>query len=166
MLAASRKTQVNKLKNKTKKNSCKKQLQNEQMELKTVIVQYTLDAKQIAYSLSFCTCLQTLQKNLSKLVESNFLAKDAKFLRMCTLLIAELYYKAKHYPFPPRIKKSAKQVTELLTRTFQTTSLIHAACLFSEQNPQESDLSILLTQLSLDKMEFLTQFNCKIECLI
>lgn len=107
-----------------------------------------------------------LQKNLSKLLESNMLAKDAKFLRMCALLIAELYYKAKYYPFLPRIKKSAKQAIELLTRTFQTISLIEAARLFSEQNPQESDLSALLTQLSLDKMGFLTQFNFKIECLI
>ena len=168
MLITNKKVHVNKLKNKTKKPSYKKQpyASSKQMELEAVIFQYTLDSKQTAQSRSFCSCVQALQNNLSELTRSNLLAKDAKFLRMCALLITELHYKAKHYPFPPRIKKSAKQAIELLTTTFQSISLIKAAHMFSEQNPQESDLSRLLAQLCLDKMEFLNQFGFKIECLV
>ena len=164
MVVTNRKIRTNKLKNKTKTNSYKKQIaaSSEQMELETVIFQYTLDAKQAAYSHAFCNCIQDLQNNLTKLFKSNNLARDNKFLRMCALTITELYYKAKHYPLPPRTKKNAKQIIELLTKPFQTTTLIQAARLFSEQNPQESDLSAIFTQLLLDKMEFLNQFGFKL----
>ncbi|MDR2539679.1 MAG: hypothetical protein LBC45_03640 [Chlamydiales bacterium] len=157
-------------KSKIKTSPYKKQIyaSSKQTELKSVIFQYTLDAKQATYSHAFRNCIQDLQNNLTKLLKSNSLAKDTKFLRNCALNITELYYKAKHYPFPPRIKKNAKQILELLTTSFQNTTLIQAARLFSEQNPQESDLSIIFTQLSLDKMEFLNQFDFKLtgECLI
>ena len=166
MLVTNRKTRINTLKN--KKTVSYKKFSSEQKQLETVIFQYTLDAKQAAHSRSFCNCIQDLQNNLTKLTNSNTLAKDAKFLRICALIITELYYKAKHYPLPPRIKKNAKQAMELLTTTFQTTTLIQAARLFSEQNPQESDLSMVFTQLSLDKMESLHQFGFKMtsECSI
>ncbi|MGL4539709.1 MAG: hypothetical protein ACRCU0_01855 [Candidatus Rhabdochlamydia sp.] len=170
MIVTSKKVHVNKLKNKTKTVSYKKRISisSEQMELETVIFQYTLDAKQAAYSRSFYSCIQELQNNLTKLTKSTTLAKDAKFLRMCAILITELYYKAKHHPFPPRIKKSAKQAIELLTTPFQVATLIQAARLFSEQNPKESDLSMIFTQLSTDKMEFLNQFSFKMtsDCLV
>lgn len=167
MIVANRKIRT-KLKNKIKASSYKKQTSasHEQIELETVIFQYTLGAKQAAYSQAFCNCIQDLQNNLTKLVESNNLAKDTKFLRMCALTITELYYKAKYYPLSPRTKKNAKQIIEFLTKPFQTTTLIQAARLFSEQNPQESDLSTVFTQLSLDKMKLLNQFGFKIECLI
>ncbi|QZA58817.1 hypothetical protein [Candidatus Rhabdochlamydia porcellionis] len=169
MIVTGRKAHT-KLKNKTKASSYKKQTSasHEQMELETVIFQYTLDAKQAAYSQAFCNCIQDLQNNLTKLLKPNNLAKDAKFLRICALIITELYYKAKHYPLPPRIKKNAKQIIELLTTDFQNTNLIQAARLFSEQNPQGSDLSTIFTQISLDKMAFLNQFGFKLtsECLI
>ncbi|VHO03157.1 hypothetical protein [Candidatus Rhabdochlamydia sp. T3358] len=170
MIVANRKPRTNKLKNKTKTDSYKKwaSASSEQMELETVIFQYTLDAKQAAYSHAFCNCIQDLQNNLTKLFKSNNLAKDTKFLRICALTITELYYKAKYYPLSPRTKKNAKQIIELLTKPFQTTTLIQAARLFGEQNPQESDLSTVFTQLLLDKMEFLNQFGFKMagECLI
>jgi len=169
MIVENRKVRTNKLKNK-KTTSYKKQIHasSEQMELELVVFQYTLDAKQAAYSQAFHNCIQDLQNNLTKLLKLNDLAKDAKFLRICALIITELYYKAKHYPLPSRIKKNAKQIIELLTTNFQNTNLIQAARLFSEQNPQESDLSTIFTQLSLDKMVFLNQFGFKLtgECLI
>lgn len=170
MIIANKKIHVNKSKNKTKMISYKKRMNisSEQLELETVIFQYTLDAKQAAHSHSFYNCVQELQNNLTKLAKLNTLAKDAKFLRMCAILITELYYKAKNYPFPSRIKKNAKQVIELLTTPFQAASLIQAAHLFSEQNPKESDLSMIFTQLSTDRMEFLNQFSFKMtsDCLI
>lgn len=170
MIVVAKKVCSNKLKNKIRTTSYKKQnlAPNEQMELKTVIFQYMLDAKYAACSHAFYNCIQNLQNNLTKLLKLNNLAKDAKFLRVCALIITELYYKAKHYPLPPKTKKNAKQIIGLLTKAFQNTNLIQAARLFSEQNPQESDLSIILTQLSLDKMEFLNQFGFELssECLI
>ncbi len=51
---------------------------------------------------------------------------------------------------------------DLLFSSFERALLIQAARLFSEQNPQESDLSTVFTQLSLDKMEFLNQFGFKL----
>ncbi|PWU13808.1 MAG: hypothetical protein C5B45_05440 [Chlamydiae bacterium] len=164
MIVTNKKIHTSKLKNKTKTNSYKKQIStsSEQRELETIIFQYKLDAKQAAYSRAFCNCIQDLQNNLTKLFKSNNLAKDTNFLRKCSLTITELYYKAKHYPLPPRTKKNAKQIIELLTKPLQTTTLIQAARLFSEQNPQESDLSTVFTQLSLDKMEFLNQFGFKL----
>lgn len=163
MIVTNKKTRT-KLKNKTKVSSYKKQTSasHEQIELETVILQYTLDAKQAAYGQAFCNCIQDLQNILTKFLKLNDLAKDAKFLRICALIITELYYKAKHYPLPPRIKKNAKQIIELLTTDFQNTNLIQAARLFSEQNPQRSDLSTIFTQLSLDKMIFLNQFGFKL----
>lgn len=170
MIVANKKAHGNKLKNKIKTVSYKKRINisSEPMELETVIFQYTLDAKTTAHSRSFYGCVQELQNSLNKLTQLTTLAKDAKFLRMCAILITELYYKAKNYPFPPRIKKSAKQAIELLTTPFQTTTLIQAARLFSEQNPKESDLSIIFTQLSADRMEFLNQFGFKMtsDCLV
>ena len=168
MIVTNRKVRTNKLKNKIQTTSYKKQIHasSEQRELDSVIFQYTLDAKQATYSNAFRNCIQDLQGNLTKLLKLNRLAKDVKFLRICALIITELYYKAKHYPLPPRIKKNAKQIIELLTSDFQSTSLLQAARLFSEQNPQESDLSTIFTQLSLDKMVFLNQFGFKLidEC--
>ena len=74
------------------------------MELELVIFQYTLDAKQAAYSQAFHNCIQDLQNNLTKLLKLN----------------------------------------------------------------DQSDLSTIFTQLSLDKMVFLNQFGFKLtgECLI
>jgi hypothetical protein len=88
MIVTSKKVHVNKLKNKTKSISYKKRINisNEQMELETVIFQYTLDAKQAVHSHSFYSCVQELQNNLTKLTKLTTLAKDAKFLRMCAIL--------------------------------------------------------------------------------
>ena len=77
MIVTSKKVHVNKLKNKTKSISYKKRINisNEQMELETVIFQYTLDAKQAVHSHSFYSCVQELQNNLKRRFEKEILKK-------------------------------------------------------------------------------------------
>ncbi|WP_215217654.1 hypothetical protein, partial [Candidatus Rhabdochlamydia sp. W815] len=74
MIFINKKVRTNKLKNKTKTASYKKQIyaSSEQIELESVIFQYTLDVKQAAYSHAFRNCIQDLQNNLTKLLKSLF----------------------------------------------------------------------------------------------
>jgi hypothetical protein len=90
---------------------------------------------------SFKEHLEIIKNEMIFLFQKNHLAKDVKFLRKMAINIKQLHYDAK--------RTKNKEIEHFLSTPLgapfiSASTLIHAADTFSDQNPKESDLSLLL----------------------
>ncbi len=98
---------------------------------------------------SFEEHLDIIKKEMLFLFQKNHLAKDIKFLRKMAINIKHLHFDAKNAKKNSQWKQQAKDIEHFLSTPIgapfiSSITLTQAADNFSEQNPKESDLSILL----------------------
>lgn len=92
---------------------------------------------------------ELMKKDFLLLFHNSNLLKDVKFLRKMAINIKQLHYDAKNARNSVQLKHCAKNIEHFLTTPIGAPfvadlTLTQAADSFSEQNPKESDLSLLL----------------------
>jgi hypothetical protein len=113
-------------------------------------------------SCSFKEHLDVIKKEMFFLFNKNHLAKDVKFLRKMAINIKQLHYDAKLAKKTAEWKHQAKEIEHFLSTPIgapfiSTITLTQAADTFSEQNPKESDLSLLLEDFAKYGQHYATQ---------
>ena len=97
--------------------------------------------------------LLNIHNEFVHLFKQPVLARDYKFLRKMSIIIKQIHYSSKTAPLHREIKWKAKDIEEFLENTINNpftanTSLVEAALSFSEQDPQNSDISEILEKMT------------------
>jgi hypothetical protein len=109
-----------------------------------------------------------LKKDWLALINQSYLAKDPQFLRKMAINIKHLHHDAKRMKKTGALRSQALQIQHFLSTPIGAPfvakeTLVKAAYLFSEQDPQDSDLSAILREFSLYgksfPMQLLSLFN-------
>ncbi len=111
---------------------------------------------------SFKEHLDILKKEMLFLFNKHHLAKDVKFLRKMAINIKQLHYDAKNAKKTAEWKHQAKEIEHFLSTPIgapfvSPLTLTQASDSFSQQNPKESDLSILLEDFAKYGQHYATQ---------
>jgi|GEM_PF-1464644 len=111
---------------------------------------------------SFKEHLDIIRKEMLYLFQRNQLSKDVKFLRKMAINIKQLHFDAKNAKKTAEWKQQARDIEHFLSTPIgapfvSAITLTQAADNFSEQNPKESDLSILLEDFGKYGQHYATQ---------
>jgi hypothetical protein len=111
---------------------------------------------------SFEEHLDIIRKEMLCLFQRNYLSKDIKFLRKMAINIKQLHFDAKNAKKTAEWKHQATDIEHFLSTPIgapfvSAITLTQAADNFSEQNPKESDLSILLEDFGKYGQHYATQ---------
>jgi hypothetical protein len=117
---------------------------------------------------SFQEHVDQMHRDWHALMNSSDLAKDPRFLRKMAINIMHLHHIAKKKGNSGNGHLIAKQIADFFSMPLdapiaEKESLVHAAYLFGEQEPIESDLSRILHQFTVhshqNPVQLLSQFR-------
>ncbi len=97
--------------------------------------------------------LEQMNKDLRTLMEGAHVVKDPKFLRRMAINIKHLHHEAKKMQQRENLRALSSQIIHFLSTPLGAPfvakeTLVNAAYLFSEQDPNESDLRMILGEFA------------------
>lgn len=127
-----------------------------------MLIQESSKKRSVNINFSYKEHLDLIKRELVFLFQGNHLAKDIKFLRKMAINIKQLHFDARIAKHLEEFKHHAKAVDHFLSTPIGAPfvgkiTLTKAAETFSEQDPQDSDLSHLLMDFAKYGKSYATQ---------